>query len=491
MTDPIFDEPAQAEADQTLPFLYQQLVGEIEANIINGTYQVGDRLPSIRALHRQSALSLSTVFKAYTELETMGLIEARPKSGYYVSSAVLKGLEPPSFKKQPPVPRKVSLTSMVSSILMAMNDPNMIPFGSSSISTELLPFKAITRIIKGFNTAEIKEQLDYGLTEGEPELRRRISRRMVGWIKGLRAEDIIITNGCSEALTLALKAVVEPGETIAVESPTHFGLLQLLNGLGVMIVEVATDPQTGLKVDELEETLARHKVKACVAIPNFHNPMGSLMPDEKKKQLVELLSRHGIPLIEDAIYAELYYGPKRPSLLKEFDEKDLVITCGSFSKTIVPGLRIGWILPGRRFFNKAKDFKAGINITTSRFSQNILANYLSGGVYERHLRSLRRKLKHQTFNTARAILKYFPPGTRLALPQGGALLWVQLPEKSNGTELYHKALDHNISILPGRACAMGNQFENFIRIGCGHPFTEKMEKGIYELGEIVKTMLTD
>jgi len=491
MADSLLNRSLETEITQPVPFRYQQLVEEIETNIINGTYHVGDRLPSIRELHRQSAVSISTVYKAYTELETMGLIEARPKSGYYVSSAVLRQLEPPAFKKQPPVPRKVSLTSMVSSILMAMNDPNMIPFGSSSISIELLPFKAITRIIKSFNTDEIKEQLGYGVTEGEPELRRQISRRMMGWIKGLDSEDIIITNGCSEALTLALTAMVKPGDTIAVESPTHFGLLQLLNGLGVMIVEVATDPQTGLKVEELEKTLARYNVKACVVIPNFHNPLGSLMPDEKKRQLVRLLNRRDIPLIEDAIYCELHYGPRRPSLLKNYDQKDLVITCGSFSKTIVPGLRIGWILPGKRFFKKVRDTKAGINITTSKLNQNILAEYLIGGSYDRHLRTLRQKLKHQTFNTARAIINCFPPGTRLALPQGGALLWVQLPEKINGTELYHRALDKNIAILPGRACALSEQFNNFIRIGCGHPFTEKMEKGIFELGEIVKKILKD
>lgn len=456
---------------------------------MNGTYKVGDRLPSIRKLHHKFALSISTVYRAYTELEAMGLVEARPKSGYYVSSAILNQFQPPAFRKKPSLPRKVTLTDMVPSIVAAMNNPNMLPFGSSSIAPDLLPYKAIARILKSFNTQEIKAQLAYTLTEGVFELRRQLALRMMGWMNGVDAEDIVITNGCSEALTLALKATIKPGDSIAVESPTHFGLLQLLNEIGVLIVEVPTDPQKGLLVEELEKVLVRHPIKACVVIPNFHNPLGSLMPDNAKKDLVELLNRHSIPLIEDSIYAELHYGPHRPLPLKTFDRKDLVITCSSFSKTLVPGFRIGWILPGRRFLKKVRSLKASINVSTSTLNQNILARYLAGNSYERHLRTLRQKLKDQTFGAARAISTYFPSQTRLALPKGGALLWVQLPDGIDSKTLYLKANSQSISILPGAACSMGNQFNNCIRIGCGFPFTEKMEKGIEILGRLAEEML--
>lgn len=456
---------------------------------MNGTYKVGDRLPSIRKLHHKFALSISTVYRAYAELEAMGLVEARPKSGYYVSSAILNQFQPPAFRKKPSLPRKVTLTDMVPSIVAAMNNPNMLPFGSSSIAPDLLPFKAIARILKSFNTQEIKAQLAYTLTEGVFELRRQLALRMMGWMNGVDAEDIVITNGCSEALTLALKATIKPGDSIAVESPTHFGLLQLLNELGVLIVEVPTDPQKGLLVEELEKVLVRHPIKSCVVIPNFHNPLGSLMPDNAKKDLVELLNRHSIPLIEDSIYAELHYGPHRPLPLKTFDRKDLVITCSSFSKTLVPGFRIGWILPGRRFLKKVLSLKASINVSTSTLNQNILARYLAGNSYERHLRTLRQKLKDQTFGAARAISTYFPSQTRLALPKGGALLWVQLPDGIDSKTLYLKANSQSISILPGAACSMGNQFNNCIRIGCGFPFTEKMEKGIEILGRLAEEML--
>jgi DNA-binding transcriptional MocR family regulator len=474
---------------QPPPFLYRRLVEEIETKIMNGTYKVGDRLPSIRKLHHKFTLSISTVYRAYTELEAMGLIEARPKSGYYVSSAILNQLQPPAFRKKPSVPRKVTLTDMVPSIVAAMNDPNMLPFGSSSIASDLLPYKAIARILKSFTTQEIKTQMGYTLTEGVFELRRQLALRMLGWMDGVSAEEIVITNGCSEALTMALKATVKPGDAIAVESPTHFGLLQLLNELGVLIVEVPTDPQRGLLVRELEKVLTRHPIKACVVIPNFHNPLGALMPDSAKKDMVELLNQHSIPLIEDAIYAGLHYGPHRPLPLKTFDRKDLVITCSSFSKTLVPGFRIGWILPGQRFLKKVRSLKASINVSTATLNQNVLARYLAENSYERHLRTLRQKLKNQTLNAARAVSTYFPSQTRLAMPQGGALLWVQLPDGIDSNTLYLKAHSRGISILPGTACSMGNQFNNCIRIGCGFPFTENMEKGIETLGRLTKKML--
>lgn len=456
---------------------------------MDGTYNIGDRLPSIRKLHHKFGLSVSTVFRAYTELEAMGLIEARPKSGYYVSSAILNRLQPPAFKKKPSVPQKVTLSDIVPSIVSAMNDPRMVPFGSSSIASDLLPYKGITRILKSFTAQEIKAQLGYTLTEGVLELRRQLALRNIGWMDGLSAEDIVITNGCSEALTLALKATVKPGDAIAVESPTHFGLLQLLNELGVLVVEVPTDPQNGLVVEELEKVLSRHPIKACVVIPNFHNPLGSLMPDSAKKDLVELLNHHSIPLIEDAIYSELHYGPHRPLPLKTFDRKDLVITCSSFSKTLVPGFRVGWILPGLRFLKKVRQLKASINISSATLNQNILASYLAGNSYERHLRTLRQKLKSQTLNIARAISTYFPSQVRLAMPQGGALLWVQLPEGVDSNTLYLQAHSQGISILPGTACSMGNQFNNCIRIGCGFPFTPKMENGVKILGQLVEKML--
>jgi DNA-binding transcriptional MocR family regulator len=478
------------EAAQT--FLYKDLAGEIEAKIHNGTYHPGERLPSIRELHRQRSLSISTVYQAYVALENTGLIEARPKSGYYVAPTPLNRLLSPCFEKSSSLPRKVELFSIVNAVIAAINDPRMTPFGSSSVSSELMPVKHLLRIAKGISVKEMKTLINYPLTEGNPELRRQIALRTFGIPDGITADDIVITNGCMEAVTLCLQAVLKPGDTLAIEKPTHFGLLQYLNAMGILVAEIPTDPQYGVDVDELEKVLRNTPVKACLFIPSFHNPLGALMPDERKEKLAWLTNRYDIPVIEDDIYGELFYeGHQRPSLLKSFDRKNLVMTCSSFSKTLAAGFRIGWVIPGKRFKEKILRLKAGTTVATASWDQYIIAHFLSEGAYERHLRKLRTAVKNQLIRTALAIQKYFPENTRLSIPKGGALLWVQLPSGADGLALYQKALAHKISILPGVVCSADGQFTEYIRIGCGHPFTDMIEKGIQTLGRLVKDSLSE
>lgn len=467
-------------------FRYQQLVGEIEAKITNGTYKAGEKLPSIRKLQKQLNLSISTIYKAYMELETLGLIEARPQSGYYVSPVSLNQLQPPLFDKiSSSLPQKVTLGSMVNSVVAAINDPRMVTLGSSHISSELLPYKPFSRIVKGISAHEMKSLISYSLTEGNPELRRQLALRSLGMFEEIESEDIIITNGCMEAVMLSLLSVIQAGDTVAVEAPTHFGFLQLFKELGIMVAEVPTDPRHGVDTNELEKIINRYKIKACLFMPNFHNPLGTLMPDAAKKKLVELLNRHEIPVVEDDIYSELYFDEKRPTPLKTFDQKGLVLTCSSFSKTLAPGLRIGWIIAGKRFKEKIQRLKAGTNVATSTLDQYLLARYLSSGAYERHLRSLRNALKKQTIQTALAVRKYFPRDIRLAVPRGGGLLWIELHPDVDALDVYHKALNRHISILPGIVCSASGRFKNHIRIGCGSPFTKDIEQAIATLGSLI------
>ncbi len=467
-------------------FLYKNLAGEIESKIHKGTYHPGERLPSIRELHRQRGLSIATVYQAYAELENTGLIEVRPKSGYYVSPVPLSRLQAPAFEKSSSLPRKVELSLIVNAVIAAINDPKMLPFGSSSVSPELMPVKHLLRIAKSVSVKEMKTLINYPLTEGNPELRRQIALRTFGISGGVSADDVVITNGCMEAVALCIQALLKPGDTLAIETPTHFGLLQYLNEIGILVAEIPTDPQFGVDVDELEKVLRHTPVKACLFMPCFHNPLGALMPDDRKEKLAWLIDRYEIPVIEDDIYGEIFYdGNNRPKLLKSFDKKDLVMTCSSFSKTLAAGFRIGWVIPGKRFKDKILRLKAGTTVATASLDQHIIACFLSEGAYERHLRGLRTAVKNQVIRTAFAIQKYFPEGTRLSLPEGGALLWVQLPCCADGLKVYQKASENKISILPGVVCSVSGQFVSYIRIGCGHPFTELTEKGIETLGKLV------
>lgn len=466
-------------------FLYRHLVDDIEQKIMNGVYQPGEKLPSIRKLHKQSNLSISTIYHAYVELETMGLVLARPKSGYFVNPVALQKLKIPKFQKISYPPKKVKLSSMINSVISAISNPHLIPLGSTVTDSALLPFKHFSRILKDISHKELKFMISYSLSEGFPELRRQIALRTVGVIEGIQPEDVIITNGCMEAVALSLLAVTEPGDTVAIESPTNFGFLQLLQELGLLAVEIPTDPQHGVDLNELDRILAQNPIKACLFVPNFHNPLGALMPAANKRRLVDLLGAYEVPVIEDDVSSELYFGKQHPAPMKAFDEHDLVITCSSFSKTMAPGLRIGWVVPGERFKEKIQNLKAAISVTSSTLDQYLVSEYLASGAYERHLRKLRNSLKKQIVLTAFTIQKHFPPQTRLAVPSGGTLLWVQLPPDVDGLRIYQQALDHNIAIIPGVVCSNSRQFANFIQISCGSPFTEEIEGGIELLGKII------
>jgi len=472
-------------------FRYKQLAGEIERKIVDGTYKPGEKLLSIRKLHKQSNLSISTVYKTYMELETMGLIEARPKSGYYVNPIALQQLKAPVFKKQSPIPQKVSLSSMINSVVSAINNPDFLPLGNTALDTDLLPVKHFSRILRELSQKDLKTMIAYSLCEGDLELRRQLTLRTLGVIEGVTAEDIIITNGCTEAVALALLAITQPGDTIAIESPTNFSFLQLLKELGVLVMEVPTDPRNGVDIDELEKIFRHNKLKACLFMPNFHNPLGAVMLEENKQRLVRLLNRYEIPAIEDDISAELYFDEQHPKPLKAYDKKGLVLTCSSFSKTLAPGLRIGWIIPGRRFKEKIQRLKGGTTVSTATLNQYLVMKFLASGAYERHLRSLRPALKKQAIRTTLAVNEYFPPDTRLAVPKGGSFLWIQLNPIVDAVKLYRKALDHYISVIPGVVCSNSRQFKNYIQLSYGAPFTQRMEKGIQTLGALISEYVAE
>jgi DNA-binding transcriptional MocR family regulator len=469
-------------------FRYRQLAAEIERRIFEGVYQPGEKLPSIRRLHRQSHLSISTVYQAYRELEDTGIIESRPKSGYFVLPVSLKTLEAPVFRKKASIPQKIYLAPVINSVVSAISNPRFIPLGNTGMDPALVPAKALARILKSLNQADLRALLSYSPSEGLPDLRRQIALQSVGTLEKILPEDIVITNGCTEAVALSLLAVTRPGDTVAIETPTNLAFLQLLQELGLLVAEVPTDPKEGLDLNELERCLHGNPIKACLLMPNFQNPLGALMPDGKKQELVKLARRHEIPVIEDDISSQLYFGDQCPVPLRAFDRDGLVMTCSSFSKTLSPGLRLGWIIPGKRYLEKIKRLKAGTTICTSTLDQYLAASFLASGAYERHLRVLRDALKKQTFLTAFAIQSHFPQQTRLAVPRGGSLLWVELPAGVDGLEVYRRAFEQRIAIIPGGVCANSKQFRNFIQISCAMPFGPKVRAALGTLGAIVSEL---
>lgn len=482
----------------TTDFLYRTLAQEIGDKIVDRTYLPGEKLPSTRELHNKLNVSINTVYKAYIELEKRGLIEARPKSGYYVRSAAAppfirtsadgdlpKSLEIPLANSDGLTPHQVSLPSFVNQVLRAAIHPDYLPLGTAMISPDLLPFRQFTKLLKEISQRSMQAILSYNLPQGDVELRRQLALRSIGILEQVKVNELVITNGCTEALSLALRTVARAGDIIAIESPAYYGILPVLEELGLLAIEIPTNSVSGLNLEFLEAALEKYPVKACLLTPNFNNPLGSIMPDAIKKKLVQLCGRREIPMIEDAINSELFFQKQRPSLLKSFDSNGLVITCSSFSKTLAPGLRIGWMIPGARYLDQVLKLKAASTLTNSSLDQQVLARFMAQGNYERYLRTIRTRMKRQVADYVECLRKNLPRQTIINHPKGGILLWIELPKTCDSMKVYQRALEHKISILPGTVFSASGQFRNFIRIGCGYPFTSRTANGIAKLGTII------
>ena len=469
--------------------LYERIASRIARRIEEGTLRAGDRIPSVRQTSQQHGVSISTVLQAFFLLENRGLVEARPQSGFYVK---------PRFKALPVIPKpttpptgasRLSISDYIVDVIASTRDPEVVPLGAATICSELLPVAALTRLTSQIARDAREKTLTYDMPPGNPSLRRQISRRTLDWQIPARPEEVLSTCGGTEALNLCLQAVTRPGDTVAIESPCYYGILQILDNLGCKAVEIATDPNEGLSLSSLVSALKRHKVKAVLSISNFNNPLGSCMPDEKKRELVALLSRRRIPLIEDDIYGDLCFGESRPKTAKSFDREGWVLLCSAFSKTLAPGFRVGWTMAGR-FRSQIEKLKISGTMATATLPQMVLAEYLQNGGYDRHLRQLRRAIQLQVERCIEAIAAYFPKDTRVTRPAGGCVLWVEFPKKVDALKLHTEALASKISIAPGPIFSPKQKYRNFIRLNAGHPWSERIEGAFRRLGALIQSQVS-
>ncbi|XHS76864.1 PLP-dependent aminotransferase family protein [Burkholderiaceae bacterium UC74_6] len=465
---------------------YEALAHEIAESIAAGQLRAGERVPSVREASRSRGVSPSTVFEAYYLLEARGLLQARPRSGYFVSPAVGRRAEPESSK---PVAsdRAVAVSELVFQVLGHTKNRTLVPMGSAFPSPALFPLSKLA-----LATGKALRRLDpwrtvEDLSPGSAALRRQIGLRYLGMGCGVDTEELVITNGAMEALNLCLESVTQPGDLVAVESPTFYAALQALERRGLRAVEIATHPRTGIDVAALAAALAQHPIKACWLMPNFQNPLGSLMPDGAKQALVELLARHQVPLIEDDVYGELYFGAHKPRPAKAWDRQGLVMHCSSFSKTLAPGYRVGWVAAGR-FAREVAQRKLMSSLAAPLPSQEGLSEYLEHGGYDRHLRQLRATLARHLHAVQRAIAKHFPTGTRATQPEGGYFVWVELPPQVDALELHRLALSQDISLAPGPLFSADRRFRHHVRINFGHPDHPGFEQGLKTVGTIAAAL---
>lgn len=467
-----------------MDLLYQQIASELTAQIAQGTYRAGERMPGVRALASRRGVSVATVVAAYRRLEDDGLLQARSRSGFYVCPRrTLPAIEPPRVMKATR-PQLVSGQDMAMALIQAANDPGIVQLGTAVPAAEFLPVQAVARAFSRAMRSHYRLAANYMMPPGLPELRRQIARRMNDAGAAVHADEVVITTGCQEALSLALRAVTQPGDVVAVESPAFYGLLHVMESLGLKALEIPSHPREGIALEALGFALERWKVKACVVVPNFSNPLGFLMPDERKRALIGLLARHEVPLIEDDVYGDLGFAVRRPSTCKALAPDADILHCSSFSKTLSPGLRIGWIVPGRHQA-RVEHLKYVSSIATPTAPQLAAADLLESGRYERHLREVRGKYAAAVARMSDAIMKYFPAGTRITQPQGGFVLWVELAEDIDGFELAQRALDQGISVAPGALFSASGKYRHYLRLSCATTWDARLERALVTLAKLI------
>ena len=465
-------------------FLYDKVAHLVSKMIESGTLKPGDRVPSLRKMSKKLDVSVATVMQAYTSLEHRGMVEARPQSGFYVRSNQGNESSIPKPTKPKSQPCKVKFGNLVESIMSAAREPHIVPLGMANPSAELLPVKGLTRAMNYAANNDAANGINYCFPPGDHELRRQIAFRSFDLGCNTGPDDIVITNGATEALVTALKATAKSGDIIAVESPTYFCILQLIENLGMLALEISTDPEKGMCIDALEKALKQVNIRAVVSVANFSNPLGSLMPVENKEKLVQLLTRHDIPLIEDDIFGDLYFDEQRPRIAKCFDSKGLVITCSSFSKTLAPGYRVGWVNPGR-YRDVIIHSKRLLSSANATLPQLAIAEFLRTGHYDRHLKRLRCAYQEQVEKSRYHITRCFPEKTRITRPSGGFVLWIELPKNVDSETLYAESLAKGVSVTPGILFSPTTKFSNFIRISCGHPWSPEIGHAINTVGDLV------
>lgn len=486
-TDTVFvflciTDKKQQMAKQGSGFVYEKVAGRLEMLIEKEVFQVGDRLPSVRELREQYGISISTALQVYNHLERKGLVESREKSGYFVQFTRKKSACLNQNSNPDTIARPVTIDEMVAEISGTAMRGGLVNLSTPTPAPSLLPVAGLHTALLQTIRREKPGYLRYTMDQGDERLRRQIARLAAPWDGAVGEEEVVVTNGCMEAISLCLRAVARPGDTIVTQSPTFYGILQAIQYLDMKVLELPTNPVNGLCLDKLEEALKKKKIAACLLVNSFNNPLGSCMPEDRKKQLVSLLAARDIPLIEDDVYGDLYFGSRRPRPARYFDRRGLVLHCASFSKTLAPGFRVGWILPGR-YREKIMRIKYMNSISANSLLQQVLAQYLETSRYERHLKKLRLTLSVQMMQTLKAITHCFPDNVYTTHPEGGMSLWLQLPPAVDSYLLYRQALEQCIHITPGIIFSTQKEkYGNYIRISYSEPWSEKKQKALEWLG---------
>lgn len=466
--------------------LYLKIAKIIEEQIQSETLRLGDKLPSIRSAQKLYNVSINTAKQAYLELESRSLIESRPKSGYYVSKTSQRKLALPTVAKISSTEKEKTPQDLIDKVFGTIVKSDFTQFALGIPGKNFLPLAKLNKSL--INTIRRRNDggTNYEPVQGNEHLLREVAKWALVLEGKITEDDLVITSGAMNAIYNALMAVTKPGDSIAVESPVYFGFLQAIQLLGLKAVEIPTHPIFGVDLDALKKVLPN--IAACCFVTNFNNPLGFQMPDENKKELVRLITEYNVPLIEDDIYGNLFFGAERPKPCKFYDEAGLVLWSGSVSKTLAPGYRVGWIAPGK-FKDKIIRQKLVQTVCNPSLYSDVIADFLEHGRYDHHLRTFRNKLYTNYQQIQRAVETYFPDNTKISQPKGGFMLWLELDKRICTEDLYDAAGSQKINFAPGRMFSQYNQYNNCMRLNYAMEWTDRVENDLQKLGTLIKNSI--
>ena len=466
-------------------FRYEEVAAKVANIIKNLNLNAGDRIPSVRQVSKDLQVSLATVFQAYHLLEAKGLIISRSRSGYFVNAAAKNTLIQKPTGKYIPLPSQVTLNTMIANMLKNMREFGVINFSIVAPVNEMLPISRMSKALRNTLKDSANDNFQYPLLEGHPRLVKQIVRQTLDWGTGLATDDVLVTNGCIEAINLCLDALTKPGDIILVESPTPYGILQILEHRNLLALEITAHPDTGLDIEQLALAIQQHQIAACVVTTICNSPIGCAMPKENVIRLVDLLSQHHIPLIEDDALGELSFSHPRPLPAKAYDTTGNVLYCTSFSKTLGSGFRIGWV-SGGRYHEKIKRLKYISNFFTNGILQDAIGRYLETGLYNGHVKNMKTALQQNLARYMGSLNRHFPDEVKIAAPKGGFSIWLELPATINASELHRRALREGIGIFPGQIFSTSPQYNNYIRINYCLIWTTKIDWYLEKLAMLMK-----
>lgn len=470
-------------------YKFEEIALEIEENIISLFYKTGDKLPSVRLLKDKYDTSITTIQRAYEHLLIKDLVRSEPKSGYYVKyQPALKPIASQN-KKIPLVVRDAFFTNNLSQITsLRSTKSELSEFNVAQSGDFFIPQKLILRTMQQVVRENGASLLRYYPANGSMALKEQIAQRTATHKTVLNPEELIITDGALQALYIALASVCSAGDIVAVESPCVFSVLEILRVQKLRVIEIPVDIHQGFDIDFLKKACQKTNIKAVIVTPNFHNPTGSLLSDEQKQYLHAVIQQKGIPLIENDIYGDLHFSGHRPINIKSLDESGLVLTCSSFSKSLAPGIRLGWLSAGK-FFEKAEQIKYTLGSTVSPIYQETITKLISSTSYDRHVRLFRNQLASQCYHTQNLIARFFPESTVASVPAGGSNLWVQMSQKLDMDLFYRHCEETGIRFTPGYTFTFSKAYDQFFRLVFSDKYSGARENALKIAGDTATKLI--